>query len=270
MQMNSNEAVIRLEELDLWFGEHHILDHITMEFWEGHIHAVVGPNGAGKSTLAQTIMGLPDYRDHQGKIFHRGREIHMLGIDKRAQKGITLAWQEPARFQGIGVDLFIRSAGKAKGGSADPGEMLSLVGLDPDRYLKRDVDKTLSGGERKRIELASIVAMKPDVVLMDEPDSGVDIEAVHYIFDVMEKLKSWGTTVILITHSAEVLKHSDHAFLLCNGQVVDKGSVDRMTGYFTGHCVPCIHKNHPDPQELAQGSAQGRSEGSPEGSEQNG
>ena len=253
--MGTDKRVIRLEGVDLFFGEHHILDEVDMEFWEGHIHAVVGPNGAGKSSLAHTIMGLPDYRVHSGKIFHRGEEIQNLGIDKRGQKGITLAWQEPARFQGIGVELFISSAARAKGLDVKPGEMLSLVGLDPERYLKRDVDKTLSGGERKRIELASIVAMRPDVVLMDEPDSGVDIEAVNYIFDVLDKLKSWGTTVILITHSAEVLKRSDHAFLLCNGKVVDKGSVDRMTGYFTGRCVPCIHKNHPDPEELAEGAS---------------
>lgn len=243
-------TVIRLEKVGLTFDEHTILDSVDMDFWEGHIHAVVGPNGAGKSSLAHTIMGLPDYREHTGTIYHRGESIESLGIDKRARRGITLAWQEPARFQGIGVGTFIRSAGIAKGLKVDPGEMLKLVGLDPERYLKRDVDKTLSGGERKRIELASIVAMEPDVVLMDEPDSGVDIEAVKYIFDVLEKLKNQGATVILITHSAEVLKRADHAFLLCNGRVVDKGTVDRMTGYFTGHCVPCVHKNNPDLEEM--------------------
>ncbi len=251
MKKNESGTVIRLENVGLTFEEHTILDSVNMDFREGHIHAVVGPNGAGKSSLAHTIMGLPDYREHTGTIFHRGESIVDLGIDKRARRGITLAWQEPARFQGIGVDAFIRSASEAKGVKVDPGEMLSLVGLEPERYLKRYVDKTLSGGERKRIELASIVAMKPDVVLMDEPDSGVDIEAVNYIFDVLERLKSWGTTVILITHSAEVLKRADHAFLLCNGRVVDKGTVDKMSGYFAGHCVPCSHKNNPDEGEVS-------------------
>jgi len=245
MEDKEPDTVIRLEDVTLILDGHKILDSVSMNFWEGHIHAVVGPNGAGKSTLAHTIMGLPDYLGHTGSIFHRGERIEKLPVDKRARRGITLAWQEPARFQGIGVDSFIRSAAEAKGSSVDSGEMLKLVGLDPDRYLVRNVDKTLSGGERKRIELASIVAMRPDVVLMDEPDSGVDIEAINYIFDVLEKLRNWGTTVILITHSPEVLKRADHSFLLCNGQVVDKGRVERMSGYFTGHCVPCVHKNNP-------------------------
>lgn len=250
MNQKKPESVIRLDNLSLHFEGHTILDKLSMDFWEGHIHAVVGPNGAGKSSLAHTIMGLPDYRGHQGRILHRGQEIQGLPVDQRARRGITLAWQEPARFQGIGVKSFIESGAKAKGLEVDAGELLGLVGLEPGRYLSRMVDKTLSGGERKRIELASIIAMKPDVVVMDEPDSGVDIEAVNYIFDVLEQLKLWGTSVILITHSAEVLKRADHGFLLCNGRLVDKGSVEKMTGYFTGKCIPCMHKNDPKSEEL--------------------
>jgi Fe-S cluster assembly ATP-binding protein len=112
------------------------------------------------------------------------------------------------------------------------------------------VDVTLSGGERKRIELASIVAMRPKVVLMDEPDSGVDIEAINSIFEVLRKLKERGTTVIMITHSAEVLKQADHAFLLCNGCLVEKGSVGKLENYFAGNCVPCDHKNEPVGREI--------------------
>ncbi len=243
-------GIIELKDVSLSFEEHQILRNLTIDFWEGHIHAVVGPNGAGKSTLAHTIMGLPDYRAHTGDILFEGKSITGLSINERAKLGITLAWQEPARFHGIEVREFIQRAAEKNEGKKTPEEVMQMVGLDPDRYLTRDVDTTLSGGERKRIELASIVAMKPKVVLMDEPDSGVDIDAIQAIFQVLESLKDQGTTVIMITHSAEVLKHADHAFLLCNGALVDKGTVDQLSSYFERKCVPCKHKNIPDEEVL--------------------
>jgi len=243
-------GIIELKKVSLAFEEQQILFDLSMDFWEGHIHAVVGPNGAGKSTLAHTIMGLPDYRSHTGDILFDGKSIKELSIDERAKLGITLAWQEPARFNGIKVREFIRRAADKSSGTKSPEDVMKMVGLDPGRYLDRDVDTTLSGGERKRIELASIVAMHPKVVLMDEPDSGVDIDAIQSIFHVLEWLKDHGTTVIMITHSGEVLKHADHAFLLCNGALVDKGTVDQLSSYFERKCVPCTHKNVPDEEAL--------------------
>lgn len=243
-------GIIELKDVSLSFGEHRILQNLTIDFWEGHIHAVVGPNGAGKSTLAHTIMGLPEYRRHTGDILFNGSPINKLSINQRAQLGITLAWQEPARFHGISVREFIQHSGGKNGKELEAGQALELVGLDPDRYLIRDVDSTLSGGERKRIELASIVVMQPKVVLMDEPDSGVDIEAINSIFEVLATLKEQGATVIMITHSGEVLKHADHAFLLCNGELVDKGPVEKLSSYFEQKCVRCTHRNIPDKEVL--------------------
>ncbi|HDQ13678.1 MAG TPA: ABC transporter ATP-binding protein [Sediminispirochaeta sp.] len=243
-------GIIELRDVSLSFDEHPILQHLSIDFWEEHIHAVVGPNGAGKSTLAHTIMGLPDYRQHSGDILYDGKSIKHLSVDQRAKQGITLAWQEPARFHGISVEEFIQRAAGKGGGARTVESSLELVGLDPDRYMARDVDATLSGGERKRIELASIVAMEPRVVLMDEPDSGVDIDAIQSIFEVLGKLKQRGTTVIMITHSGEVLKRADHAFLLCSGALVDKGTVDQLSSYFERKCVPCTHKNVPDEEVL--------------------
>ena len=243
-------GIIEVKDVSLSFEEHQILHNLTIDFWEGHIHAVVGPNGAGKSTLAHTIMGLPDYRGHTGDILFNGKSIKNRSIDERAKLGITLAWQEPARFNGIEVREFIRRAAEKSGSEKTPEEVMEMVGLDPERYLVRDVDTTLSGGERKRIELASIVAMQPKVVLMDEPDSGVDIDAIQAIFQVLESLKDQGTTVIMITHSAEVLKHADHAFLLCNGELVSKGTVDQLSSYFERKCITCSHKNVPDEEVM--------------------
>lgn len=222
-----------------------LLNNLSLDIWEGHIHAIIGPNGAGKSTLANTIMGLSEYRDFSGDILFMGESIKGLSVDERARKGITLLFQEPARFEGLGVSQFIL-AGAAKKSTSLAEEALHKVGLAPERYLKRAVDKTLSGGERKRIELASIYAMKPRLVLMDEPDSGVDIDSVKFIFSVIKELRKEGSTVLLITHSPEVLKHADHAFLICAGTLVDKGEMARMFDYFNGKCVPCVHVGTPE------------------------
>ena len=170
-------------------------------------------------------------------------------VDERARRGITLAWQEPARFEGLRVDRFILAGAREKS-RATVERVLGRVGLDPDKYAVRAVDKTLSGGERKRVELASILAMEPRVVLMDEPDSGIDVEALTRIFDALADFKQRGATVIMITHSQEVLRHAEHAFLLCDGRIIDKGSVDRIDDYFGESCLSCDHTNDPTLSEL--------------------
>ena len=128
--------------------------------------------------------------------------------------------------------------------------MLELVGLDPAAYAKRAVDRTLSGGERKRIEIASILAMEARLVIMDEPDSGIDVEALNRIFDAIRRLRDRGVTVLLITHSLAVLKQADHAFLICHGQLVDKGSIEKIEMFFGRKCLPCAHPNAPSDWEV--------------------
>ncbi len=241
-------GILQVKDLTLKLGETTVLDRLTIDFWEGHVHAVVGPNGAGKSTMAYSIMGLSDYRHHEGDILLEGESIKALNIDERARKGISLAWQEPARFEGLKVETFIKAGGRGKEGrTAD--EVLNMVGLDPGRYKSRAVDRTLSGGERKRIELASILMMQPRIFLMDEPDSGIDMEALKKIFEVIEMLKKEKTTIILITHSLEVLRQAEHAFLLCHGEVIDKGPAKKIIYYFENNCLPCNHKNEPLEEE---------------------
>jgi Fe-S cluster assembly ATP-binding protein len=242
-------GILEVRNVTQRFTNRAILDNLNIDFWGGHIHAVVGPNGAGKSTLANTIMGLEGYTGHDGDILLDGQSLKGVSITDRAKRGITLAWQEPARFEGLSVQRFILVGAKVKT-TAKAGEVLSAMGLDPDQYLSRSVDKTLSGGERKRIELASILAMEPRIVIMDEPDSGIDIDALQRIFDALVKFKIMGATVIMITHSMAVLKQADHAFLMCNGKLLDKGNVDRIAGYFGNKCLPCAHINKPSAEEI--------------------
>lgn len=237
-------GILEVKNLSLTLDGKRILHNLSMDFWEGHIHAVVGPNGAGKSTLAFTIMGLSGYRNIEGDIIFEGKSIVNRSLDERGRRGITLAWQEPARYEGLNVRDFIRAASKDKS-EKNIKETLSKVGLDPDEYLNRAVDKTLSGGERKKIELDSILATKPKVALLDEPDSGIDIESLEKIFDAVKIMKNLGTTVILITHSLAVLKQAEHAFLMCCGRLLDKGPVGKISRYFEEKCIPCDHKNIP-------------------------
>ena len=238
-------GVVEVKNVGLKLGGSEILREMNIDFWRGHIHAIVGPNGAGKSTLAATIMGLDGYHDFTGDILFEGESIKNKSIDERARKGITLGWQEPARFEGLTVRKFIKSAARDK--SEDfLRDQVSKLGLNPDIYLDRAIDSTLSGGERKKIEVASILAMKAKFVMLDEPDSGIDVSSLENIFQALNIMKENGSTVILITHSLAVLKQAEHAFLMCNGSILDKGSVEKLSRYFKNKCIPCDHKNLPD------------------------
>ncbi|RLF26542.1 MAG: ABC transporter ATP-binding protein [Thermoplasmata archaeon] len=238
-------TILSLKNLSLTLNGKKILDNINIDFWEKHVHAVVGPNGAGKSTLAYTIMGLEGYRKVEGDIFFEGKSIKNLSVTERAKKGITLGWQEPARYEGLTVEKFILSSAK-KMSLDEVKDSLIKVGLDPDEYTKRALDKTLSGGERKKIELASILAMRPKFVMLDEPDSGIDVASLEKIFEGIKLLREQGSTVVLITHSIAVMKKAEHAFLICGGKVVEKGRISKLLPYFENKCLPCDHKNIPD------------------------
>ena len=242
-------GILEVDKVSLDIDGHRILDGLSIDFWEGHIHALIGQNGAGKSTLASAIMGLSNYRDIQGDIRLKGESIKALSVDQRARRGLTLAWQEPARYEGLGVRPFVLAGAREKTVQRCR-DALSLVDLDPDKYITRSVDRTLSGGERKRVELASLLAMEPEVVMMDEPDSGIDVAALDHIFKALKILKSRGSTVILITHSMAVLEQAEHAFLMCCGRLIDKGSVDKIGYYIKNKCVPCDHKNEPAEGEV--------------------
>jgi len=240
--------ILSVSNVTQTFDGKKVLDNLSLEFWEGHIHAVIGPNGAGKSTLANTIMGLHGYTNHEGDILLEGKSLRGVPVDERARRGITLAWQEPARFEGLSVHKFVAAGARDKS-RGHAISLLELLGLDGSRYINRSVDRTLSGGERKRIELASILAMEPRIVLMDEPDSGIDVEALQHIFEALRSLKEKGATVIMITHSLAVLEQADHAFLMCNGALLDKGSIEKIGMYFTNKCIPCHHRNQPEAEE---------------------
>jgi len=232
------KTILSLQNIVINLGGKPIIDDLSIDFCEGRIHALVGPNGAGKSTTASIIMGLGGYRDVAGDILFDGVSLQGMSVDERARMGITLAWQEPARYEGLLVRDFIGQPAKDKS-EARTREVLDMVNLNPNAYIDRCVDRTLSGGERKRIELASILAMEPRFVLMDEPDSGIDVEALECIFDALHFFKESNATVVMITHSPVVLRKAEHAYLLCSGKLSREGSPEEVDAFFTEECASC-------------------------------
>jgi len=216
--------------------EKEILSNLVFSMEAGEIHALLGTNGTGKSTLAYLIMGCEAYRPSSGEIRFEGRIINDLKIHGRAAIGITMAWQEPVRFEGISVRDYLTLKNKG----TDPSQYLDMVGLSPELYLERMIDKCLSGGERKRIELASILALQPKLAILDEPDSGIDMLSTQDIINVITLFKQHGSSVLLITHREEIALIADRASQICRGGIVYSGSPREVAEYYKSRkCLVC-------------------------------
>lgn len=240
---------MQILDLNLSLNGKSILRNLNLEIGRDQIHSILGMNGTGKSTLAYTIMGLSGYQPQSGRIIFHGEDITDLTVSERAKRGITLAWQEPARFEGLSVAEYLRISRRANNGQLSPAECLRMVGLTPERYLSRVVDNTLSGGERKRIELASVLAMQPKLVILDEPDSGIDVMSIDYIVNDIRAFVRYGASVLLITHHEEVACIADRASTLCGGTILKTGQPEDVALFFRNHCQECPHVNLPDPDK---------------------
>ncbi|MGP8319396.1 MAG: ATP-binding cassette domain-containing protein [Methanosarcinaceae archaeon] len=214
---------------------------MNLEIGEREIHSVIGPNGAGKSTLAYLLMGISGYCPQEGSVYFNEKDITKFTITQRAKHGITLAWQEPARFEGLTVYdyLLIGAGGDGKLSENTIRHALDMVNLSPEKYLYREVSEALSGGERKRIELASIFTMKTKLVILDEPDSGIDAVSLKEVIALIQDLKTNGSSVLVITHREEIAAASDKASLMCDGIIVKTGSPAGISDFFKDKCKPC-------------------------------
>jgi Fe-S cluster assembly ATP-binding protein len=199
------------------------------------VHVLLGPNGSGKSSLAYAIVGCPDYAPDEGTISFAGHDVAPLSMTERARLGMTLGWQEPARFEGLTVRDYV-GLGSVGGGLERIVESLEAVALAPRHYLARPVDRTLSGGERKRIELAAVLAMRPKLAILDEPDSGVDVLSLDEVAAVVRRMAEGGTAVLLITHRDEMVGVADSASLLCQGSVVLTGEPKEVRAHYSRRC----------------------------------
>lgn len=233
-------CLLEVRDLSLRLGGEEILAGIHLEIAPVEFHALLGANGAGKSSLAYSIMGCDGYRPWRGQILFDGRDIANLPIHERARLGITLAWQEPARFEGLSIRDYL-----CVSGCSNAAGYLTQVGLDPARYLTRPVDRTLSGGERKRVELAAVAAMRPRLAILDEPAAGIDLLSLGEIVRVIEKMNRDGAAVLLITHQDTVAMHAHRGSQLRGGRIVSTGPVGtviesyKLQGNDYAGCVAC-------------------------------
>jgi Fe-S cluster assembly ATP-binding protein len=229
-------ALLELKGLTFQAGDKKILDDFSMTIESSEVHALLGTNGTGKSTLAYLVMGCDGYQPSSGDIVLDGKVINDLRIHERAKLGITMAWQEPVRFEGISVRDYLLLSNK----DTDPDHYLEMVGLSPELYLGRMVDKCLSGGERKRIELASVLALQPRLAILDEPDSGIDMLSTQDIVNVISTFKKHGSSVLLITHREEIVIIADKASQICNGKVICSGNPAKVAEYYKSRkCLVC-------------------------------
>jgi Fe-S cluster assembly ATP-binding protein len=229
-------TLLNIRSLTFAVNRHPILDRLDLAIQAGEIHALLGANGSGKTTLAYVLMGCEGYGPSTGSVLFNGTDLLPLKMHERAKLGLTLAWQEPARFEGLTVREYLALSKP----QIDPAQALRQVALDPDRYLTRLVDKALSGGERHRIELASVLSMKPKLAILDEPAAGIDMLSINHIIDIIRALKEGGGSVLLITHQEEVALIADRASQLCAGRIIFSGGPREAVDHFRARtCVRC-------------------------------
>ncbi len=193
-----------------------ILKNINLTLEKKKIYVITGPNGGGKSTLAKAIMGIVPIND--GQLFLDQMEITNLGIAERAKAGIGYAFQAPARFKGLTVRKMLNLA--AAGNEVDKCQLLYDVGLCAQDYLDREIDTTFSGGELKRIEIASVLARNLKVAVFDEPEAGIDLWSFQRLTETFENIhERQDTTIVIISHQERILRLSDEIILLQNGEI---------------------------------------------------
>ncbi len=203
-------------------GEKQILKNVSLKIENGFI-AVTGPNGGGKSTLAKIIAGI--LKPTSGRILLNGEDITDLSITERAQKGISFAFQQPVRFKGITVNDLIRLAAGHDISVAEACDYLSQVGLCARDYINREVNASLSGGELKRIEIATILARGTAVSIFDEPEAGIDLWSFNNLIKVFENMRAEiQGTILIISHQERILGIADKVIVIAGGEVKAYGN----------------------------------------------
>jgi len=214
--------MLKVKNLKASIGEVEILKEIDLEIGNGELHAVMGPNGSGKSTLCHVLMGNTDYKN-EGEVTLNGEDVLSIPQFDRAQKGIFQSFQYPVGLPGVTLREFINSFL----GDIDEDELIELSKrFNLDEFLDRDVNVDLSGGEKKRSELFQLSLMKPSLALLDEIDSGLDIDAIKSVATLINENRDENTSYILVTHYSRILKYLDvdKVHIVVNGKIVKSGT----------------------------------------------
>ena len=218
-----------LELIDICFTRNNkkILDHINLSFNDNKFYVITGPNGSGKSTLAKIIMGIE--KPDSGRILFNGEDITDLDITKRAKLGIGYTFQQPVNFKGIKVYDLLKYAVGLNISRDDALNLLKVVGITSSTYLDRELNNSLSGGELKRIEIASVLARKPLLGIFDEPEAGIDLWSFQSLAEIFKEIESSKrATTIVISHQERILSIANQIIILANGKVKNIGPAKEM------------------------------------------
>ena len=228
--------MLKIENLHVSIEDKSILNGLNLEVNPGEVHAIMGPNGSGKSTLSAVIAGNEDYEVTKGNIFYKDENIEDLSAEERAHKGIFMSFQYPVEIPGVTVTNFIKTAInsnlKARGQKEMPAnEMLknirekaALLEIDS-KFLSRSLNEGFSGGEKKRNEIFQMAMLNPTLAILDETDSGLDIDALRIVANGVNKLRNENNAIIVITHYQRLLDHiiPDYVHVLQDGKIAKSG-----------------------------------------------
>jgi Fe-S cluster assembly ATP-binding protein len=228
--------MLEIKNLHARIGDTEILRGLSLSVNAGEVHAIMGPNGSGKSTLAQVIAGHEDYVVTDGQVIYQGADLLDLEPEVRAREGIFLGFQYPVEIAGVNNAYLLKAAVNAKRahqglGEVDAFEFLKLarekmaaLGMDP-KFLNRGVNEGFSGGEKKRNEILQMAMLEPKLAILDETDSGLDIDALQAVAKGVDSLRSPDRAIVLVTHYQRLLNYvePDHVHVLSNGRIVRSG-----------------------------------------------
>ncbi len=228
-----SEKLLQVKNLSVRVEEKEILHGINLEIGKGETHVLMGPNGAGKSTLGYALMGNPGYQVTGGQILFDGNDLNEVSVSDRAKAGLFLSFQNPLEVPGITLSNFIRSALEQRTGERirlwdfrkELEAKMEILQMDKS-YAKRDLNVGFSGGEKKKAEILQLLMMKPQLAILDETDSGLDVDAVRTVSrGVEEYQKDKDGSLLIITHSTRILEslHVDVTHVLVNGRIVAEG-----------------------------------------------
>ena len=210
-----------------------IIKDLNLTIGDGKFVVITGPNAGGKSTTAKLIMGIE--KPTSGRILFDGQDITDMNITDRANLGISFAFQQPVRFKGVQVLDLIRLAAKKKLSVTDACQYLSEVGLCAKDYINREVNASLSGGELKRIEIASVLARASKLSVFDEPEAGIDLWSFQNLIQVFERMrKNTNGSILIISHQERILNIADEIVVIADGKIVNHGSRDEIMPQIMG------------------------------------
>jgi len=229
-------------------GSVDILKDISLTIPDNRFVVITGPNGGGKTTLARAIMGLVEATS--GSILWNGTELNGLSITERARLGVSYGFQQPPRFKGLRVSDLLKAAAGTDLSHAEACEYLTQVGLCARDYVDRDVDTSLSGGEVKRIEIATILARKSPLMIFDEPEAGIDLWSFARLTETFKAIhEKQDATILIISHQERIIRLADEIILVSGGRVSGRGSVDEIYPQILRDTVSACDLLDPKPQK---------------------